>query len=69
MNQKEALKRIEELERRVLELEARPLTQNHYHYHYPQQPAQIPTYPQQPWIVYCGTLQGSAGTIPCGPSC
>ena len=33
MNLKQAKQRIEELERRVKELEARPPQQNHYHYY------------------------------------
>lgn len=51
MNLKQALKRIEELERRVQLLEARQPAE--YHYHFPQQPiyAPLPVYPAplQPW--------------------
>jgi hypothetical protein len=36
MNLKQAMKRIEELERKVRELEARPPQQVHHHYHQPQ---------------------------------
>lgn len=46
MNLKQAMKRIEELERKVRELEARPIQQNHYHYHQPQQQL---GWPQGPW--------------------
>lgn len=37
MTLKEAVKRIEELERKVKELEARPMQQVHYHYISPPQ--------------------------------
>ncbi len=45
MNLKEALTRIEELERKVRELEARPAQQVHYHYGVPQ-PQYFPVIPQ-----------------------
>lgn len=56
MKLKDALKRIEELEKRVCELEARPLLpareEYHYHYHWPQ-PTYWPVFPApvypQPW--------------------
>ena len=46
MNMKEALKRIEELERRVKELEAQPKQEIHYH-NYPALPHYVP--PSYPW--------------------
>lgn len=48
----EALKRIEELERRVKELEAQPRQEFHYHYHYHySQPANYaPWHPCLPWV-------------------
>ena len=56
MTLEQAKKRIEELERKVKELEARPATQ-HWHYHYPPQPY-YPSYPNyQPWP-----------TVPLGPT-
>ena len=47
MNLKQALERIEALERRVRELEARPEQHIHYHTHPAQQPypAPLPQYP------------------------
>jgi hypothetical protein len=42
MNLKQALKRIEELERRVKELEARPVQETHQ---WPTGPAWVITYP------------------------
>ena len=60
MNLKQALKRIEALEARVRELEARPPYQIHYHYEQPQPQyyPQIPTYPVCPWTP---TWMGAAG--------
>lgn len=59
MNLKQALQRIEELEKRVKELEARPVEQ---HFHFPQAPlypqyVPIPMYPQpwSPWYVTSGS--------------
>lgn len=47
MKLKDALKRIEELERLVKELQAQPKQEFHHHYHYQyQQPWYLP----QPWI-------------------
>ena len=57
MNMKEALQRIEELERKVRELEARPPQHLHYHYNW-QQPTYAPMLPQ-PWIG--PTCIGAAG--------
>jgi hypothetical protein len=60
MNLKEAMERIEALERRVRELEARPSIANHYHYYQPQPlPAQGPIWvaPQPappPYTIMCG---------------
>ena len=47
MTLKQALKRIEELERKVKELEVRPQTQYHYHYGY-QGPVYQPFVQVQP---------------------
>ncbi len=47
MNLKEAMKRIEELERKVKELESRPAQQIHYHTH--QAPYVAPSQPLQPY--------------------
>jgi hypothetical protein len=54
MTLKDALKRIEELERKVAQLEARPFGEHHYHYHYgaPQTPA--PTYPWSSPVIWAG---------------
>lgn len=53
MNLKQALQRIEELERKVKELEARPAQQTHIHYHN-QPPFYQPILPHPitpaPWI-------------------
>lgn len=56
MNLKKALERIEALERKVKELEARPMQKYHTHYHneppvyQPLLPQPIlPTYPFVPW--------------------
>lgn len=64
MNLKQALERIEALERRVRELEARPEQHVHYHTHpvapsyaqpyYAPQPLYPPLLPQVPWVVTCG---------------
>ena len=58
MNLKEAIKRIEELERKVRELEARPPQEYHFHY---GNPYFVPVYNQQapcyPWkapVIYGG---------------
>jgi hypothetical protein len=51
MTLKDALKRIEELERKVRELEARPAQVFEYHYHQPA-PAYAPQYPQYPYQPY-----------------
>jgi hypothetical protein len=58
MNLKQALQRIEQLERRVKELEAKPMgeTHHHYHYHQPQYQPYNPLYPYQPW---CGNIGAS----------
>ena len=66
MNLKQALQRIEELERKVKELEARPRQQIHYHYTQPPyvQPPYVPETNVQPWkpyIVYCAH-ENTAGT-------
>ena len=73
MTLKDALKRIDELERKVKELEMRPAQQIHYHYTYPQlqywqAPYVLPQYvPVGPvWIgsaggTYAGAAGGSAG--------
>ena len=60
MTLKEALQRIEALERKVRELEMRPAQQYHSHYHYLQphyqQPHYLPLYPPQyPYITYSGS--------------
>lgn len=70
MKLKDALKRIEELERKVKELEARPAQHLHYYYH--QQPSYYPTYPYyQPWPTIpqgptwtIGAISGKAGDQP-----
>lgn len=49
MNLKEALKRIKELEKRVMSLEAGRPVEQHNHYHYDVLPQPF-VYPQQPWI-------------------
>lgn len=54
MKLKEALKRIDELERRVLELETRKPVESHFHYHYPQYiptPQYVPSFPQPYWTT------------------
>ena len=71
--EKELLRRIEWLERRVHELEARPTTQHHHYHTHPRYPvflpAPVPTYPAVPWApypVWCGAqgmTQGVAGAI------
>jgi hypothetical protein len=68
MTLKEALKRIEELERKVKQLEAAPKEQHtHFHTHPVYQPYTIPIqspYPQpwQPWVgPTCGA--GSMATM------
>ena len=68
MNLKKALERIEALERKVKELEARPTTQIHYHTHqapfiqpYYGQPTFVPVQPwMQPMEITCGnSVQGA----------
>lgn len=64
MNLKQALERIEALERRVKELESRP--EQHIHYHqYPApaytQPEYTSPLPQVPWVVTCGQIGAGAG--------
>jgi hypothetical protein len=60
MNLQQALKRIEELERRVRELETRPTEHHHHHYPQPLWPYyQQPTIPQPTWTVpqvWCGAV-------------
>jgi hypothetical protein len=67
MNLKQALKRIEELERKVRELEARPPQQVHHHYHQhqpqpligqpvPQQPMWTPGWPLNPGPTCVGNV-------------
>lgn len=64
MNLQQALARIEELERKVAELEKRPQQQIHYHTHTQERiygPAvpQYPAYPQYPWTSpWCSGLGG-----------
>lgn len=64
MKIKDALKRIEELERKILELEARPQIVYHNHYHTYPNPAlypfipQLTTYPNMFPTTYCNSLQG-----------
>ena len=57
MNLKQALNRIEELERRLRELEARPQQVHHYYYYSIPTLTPQPYYPQinpnNPWIVAC----------------
>ena len=55
MNLKNALKRIEELERKVKELETRPMLEYHFHTHNPAPLYQpllpvLPVYPT--WLTY-----------------
>lgn len=57
MNLKEAFKRIEELEKEVLQLKLQPPVQYHYYYmqpQYGQQPYYAPTYPWNPMSPWCG---------------
>jgi hypothetical protein len=61
MNLKQALARIEELERKVKELEARPAQQIHYHTHQPPtyqpfMPTVYPTWPNRNGDIYCGNI-------------
>lgn len=57
MTLKQALKRIEELEKRVRELEARPPVHHYYHYRpyltLPQPTITQPTQPWGPWEITC----------------
>ena len=60
--EQDLLKRIDALERKVKELEARPATEFHYHY---QQPyyfsyPQYPTYPV--WSTVTGAIGGGIST-------
>lgn len=72
MNLKQALERIEALERRVKELEARP---EHVHHHYPLDPTRFqplpPQWPQppltpQPGTVWCTDGLGGVSLIAIG---
>lgn len=67
--EKELLKRIDDLERKVKELEARPATQIHYHYAQPYPyymptyvPAPQPWYPHPIWSTTAGAI-GHAGGV------
>jgi hypothetical protein len=65
MTLEEALLRIEALERRVCELEARGEVHHHHHYHQSLPPAYYPvpvpyTPPSYPYITW------GAGVAPCG---
>lgn len=67
MNLKQALKRIEELERKVRELEARPREVHHYHHQVPQfipafpPPAPQPSFP----LIWCDSrAAGAASRVP-----
>lgn len=64
MKLSEALKQIEELKRRVKELEARPTQQIHYHIHEAPRPIQPSWAPLQPAIYPCITYcnVGAAGS-------
>jgi hypothetical protein len=69
MNLKQAMQRIEELERKVKELEARPEQHIHYHTHpvspvYPT-PITYPVQPFMPWgTPWCGAIgAGGIGTV------
>ena len=54
-------KRLEDLERRVKELEAKPSQETHFHYHYPYQQYWYPYGYLQPGIPwYSGTWCGTA---------
>lgn len=73
MNLKEALQRIEALERRVKELEARPEQHIHYHTHpapYPANPLFTQPYvaPFQPFIPHWNQPICGAGNIGGGSS-
>jgi len=69
MNLKQAMERIEELERKVKQLEQRPMQQIHYHTHTPAPVYTQPFMPYyQPWPqypgVYCGAVgAGGVGTV------
>lgn len=68
MNLKQAMKRIEELERRVKELEAQPKQVFEYHYHQPAYQPQ-PWYPPQPvypWSPYTTWGAGSGTFVTAG---
>jgi hypothetical protein len=58
MNMKQALQRIEELERKVAELQAREPTVIHYHYN----PAPAQLYQPQPWPLqpWCAIGAGTS---------
>ena len=59
--EQDLLKRIDALERKVKELEARPATQWHYHYQYPQ-PYYIPTYVPSPSPWWTSPITWGAGS-------
>lgn len=66
MNLKQAMERIEQLERKVAELEKRPMQQINYHTHTPAPVYTQPFMPYvQPWpqypSVYCGGAIGAGG--------
>lgn len=72
MKLKEALKRIEELERKVRELEARPPQVLEYHFH-TQYVYPVPQYPllpvsPQPWLPAGPTWIANVGTSVSGSS-
>lgn len=61
MTIKELEKRVQELEAEVAALRLRP--ENHFHYHYPPQPAlpQVqPWWPYQPTWTTCGASSGGS---------
>ena len=64
MKLKEALKRIEELERKVAELQAQPKQDFHYPYYWQQpiyqQPAYLPQFPHYPSVWMGAWGQGTA---------
>lgn len=71
MNLKQALARIEALEKEVSALKARPAQHIHYHTHPAQQyapllnPPQYPQWPYRPGDIYCG--MGGIGAGVSGP--
>lgn len=65
MTLKEAMKRIEALEQKVLELQVRPAQQ--IHYHYPQQPLYgYQGWQYAPYIPSPGITWGAGTTTTCG---